>query len=499
MVKINETTQKTERPVKVLQFGEGNFLRAFVDWQIDIANEKTDFNGNIVIAQPLAKGLSGMINDQNGVYTTVLRGIQNGEMVKEYRKITSVDKCINVYEDYSQYIEYAECESLRFIFSNTTEAGISYAEGCSLTDQPPVSFPAKVTQFLYKRFTAFSGALDKGIVFIPCELIEANGANLKKLILRYAEEWNLEESFVSWVNEACIFCNSLVDRIVTGYPRATADEMCEELGYKDNLLDTAELFHLFVIECDKKNIESLKKELPLEQAGLNVIWTDDMSFYRTRKVRILNGAHTLFVPTTFLFGLNSVDESLKDETIYSFIKKGLFEEIIPSLDGDKEALKDYAAAVLERFANPYLAHQLLAISLNSVSKFKVRDLPSVLAYYDKFNAVPKTLAYSLAGLITFYKGSGVANREMTGSRNGEAYPIKDDEKVLSSFETLYKENDCTTESGREAIVSSVLQRADWWGLDLTTLEGFKDAVLSSYNSIAEEGVASSLKSFIAEN
>jgi tagaturonate reductase len=494
MVKINEISTKTERPVKILQFGEGNFLRAFIDWQVDIANEKTDFNGSVVIAQPLAKGMADFINDQNGIYTTVLRGIENGKMIKDYRKITSVKSCINIYEDYSSYIKYAECDTLRFIVSNTTEAGITYAEGCSIDDEPPVSFPAKVTQFLYKRYVEFNGAKDKGIVFIPCELIEANGDNLKRIINQYAIEWNLGEEFISWINESCTFTNTLVDRIVTGYPRKTADELCEELGYKDNLLDTAERFHLFVIESDG-DLEALKKELPLEEAGCNVIWTHDQSFYRTRKVRILNGAHTLFVPTAFLYGLSSVSESLENETVYTFLKKGLFEEIIPSLDGDKEALKEYAAAVLERFANPYLEHQLLSISLNSVSKFKVRDLTSVLAYYEKFNKAPMTLAYSLAALMTFYKGSGVANREMSGIRNGESYPIRDDESVLKAFEALYSENDYSSKEGRESIVSSVLKRTDWWGLDLTTLEGFSDAVLASYNSIAEDGIVNSLKAY----
>lgn len=494
MIKINEISKKAERPVKILQFGEGNFLRAFIDWQVDIANEKTDFNGSVVIAQPLVQGMADFINDQNGIYTTVLRGIENGKMIKEYRKITSVKTCINVYKDFYSYIQYAKCDTLRFIVSNTTEAGISYEEGCSLTDEPPVSFPAKITQFLYKRFIAFNGAVDKGIIFIPCELIEANGANLKRIVLQYASEWNLSKEFIAWINGSCNFTNTLVDRIVTGYPRKTADELCEELGYKDNLLDTAERFHLFVIESDG-DLEALKKELPLEQAGCNVIWTHDQSFYRTRKVRILNGAHTLFVPTAFLYGLTSVSESLENETVYTFLKKGLFEEIIPSLDGDKQALEDYAAAVLERFANPYLEHQLLSISLNSVSKFKVRDLTSVLAYYKKFNKAPKTLAYGLAALITFYNGKGVANREMTGYRNGVAYPIKDDELVLKAFETLYSKNNYNDTNGREAIVTSVLERTDWWGLDLSTLEGFKEAVLSSYNSIVEEGIVRSLKAY----
>lgn len=493
MTKINDTVKSVDRAEKVLQFGEGNFLRAFVDWQIDIANEKTDFNSNVVIAQPLASGLSKMINDQNGKYTTILRGVKNDKIVKEFRKITSVSRCINIYENFNDYIKLAESEDLRFIISNTTEAGISYAPNCTLNDTPPISFPAKITQLLYKRYLSFNKK-GHGIIFIPCELIEKNGDNLKKIIVQYAKEWALEKDFLSWIDNECIFCNSLVDRIVTGYPREEANEICNELGYEDNLLDTAELFHLWVIET-QGNIEELKKEFPLAQAGLNVIWTDDMSFYRTRKVRILNGVHTLSVLASHLYGVETVDEALNNPTLFKFINKGLFEEIIPSMDGDKDMLTDYAKDVLDRFKNPYLRHKVLSISLNSTSKFKTRDLPSVLGYYDKYNKIPSTLAFSLASLIKFYEGSGIENRSMKANYNDKSYLINDDESVLHFFEDLYKNNDKNSAEGRAKIVNSVLSNSTWWGSDLTKLTGFENEVYKHFSSIVSNGINKALTDY----
>ncbi len=308
MKSITEACKPVQRPEKILQFGEGNFLRAFVDWMVDIGNEKTDFNGNVVMVQPLENGMAGMINDQNGLYTTVLRGVQNGQTVSELRTINSVSRCIQAYAEYDTYMDLSKSEDLEFVVSNTTEAGISYNPADKLEDKPQASFPGKVTAFLYNRFKHFNGAKGKGLVFIPCELIDKNGDKLKEIVLQYASEWKLEGAFIDWINEECDFCNSLVDRIVPGYPRDEADALCTELGYKDNLLCAAEIFHLWVIETKKDH----SKKLPLADAGLNVIWTDDMSFYRTRKVRILNGAHTMTVPAAFQYGLDTVEDCIKE-------------------------------------------------------------------------------------------------------------------------------------------------------------------------------------------
>lgn len=491
MKNITEVVKTNDRPVKILQFGEGNFLRAFVDWIVDLLNEKGDFNGNVMMVQPLANGMGGMINDQNGLYTTCLRGVQNGKPVEEFRQITSVKGCINPYADYDAFIAQAENPDLRFIISNTTEAGIAYHEGDKLEDRPQVSYPGKVCAFLYRRYKAFGGDASKGIIAIPCELIDKNGDNLKRIVLQYAKEWKLEEAFINWLNEACDFCNSLVDRIVPGYPRAEADAICEKLGYKDNLIDTAEIFLLWVIECHKGFHDD---ELPTAKAGVNVIWTDDMSFYRTRKVRILNGTHTMMVLAAHQAGLNTVEECIKSDLIYPFMKKGLFEEIIPSMDGDKEQLESYAADVLERFANPYIIHQLLSISLNSVSKFKTRDLPSLLGYIQKTGKLPRHLCFSLAALISFYNGKMSEDGTfLTGDRNGEAYQIKDNPEYLKLFAELYAKNYACLHCKAEEISSTILSQEAWWGQDLTKIAGLKDAVKENLHSIWTDGMKKAIE------
>ena len=491
MKSIKETVSKPQRPVKVLQFGEGNFLRAFVDWIIDLLNEKGDFNGSVMMVQPLAKGMGEMINDQDGLYTTVLRGVRNGKPVEEFRKITSVEGCINPYSDYDKFIAQAENPDLRFIISNTTEAGIAYHEGDKLEDKPQVSYPGKVCAFLYKRYQHFNGSADKGIIVIPCELIDKNGDNLKAIIKRYAGEWGLEEGFITWLDTACDFCNSLVDRIVPGYPRAEADAICERLGYKDNLLDSAEIFLLWVIECHGKTHED---ELPTAKAGVNVIWTDDMSFYRTRKVRILNGAHTMSVLAAYQTGLNTVEECIKSPLVFPMMKRGLFEEIIPSMDGDKKQLEEYAGDVLERFANPYIVHLLLSISLNSVSKFKTRDLPSHLGYVKKEGKLPVVLPFSLAALISFYEGTEYEGTALVGNRNGEKYLINDSPEVLEKFASLYKASYKDNKEKAEKIAKAVLSETSWWGEDLTAVAGLEAVVAKHLENIWTNGMTKAIES-----
>ncbi len=493
MQSITDVHQTVQRKEKVLQFGEGNFLRAFVDWMIDILNEKTDFNGNVVLVQPLDRGLSDMINAQKGLYTTVLRGVQNKKTVEEYRTINSVSRCLNPYkaDDYQEYIKLASSEDLRFIVSNTTEAGISYHSGDKLTDQIQVSFPAKVCAFLYKRYQAFNGALDKGLIVIPCELIDKNGDNLKRIVKQYAQEWNLEAGFMTWLDEACDFCNSLVDRIVPGYPRAEAESICTKLGYQDNLLDSAEIFHLWVIECHKNFHED---ELPFNKAGLNVVWTDDMSFYRTRKVRILNGAHTMSVLAAYQAGHETVQDCIADKALlYPFMYKGIFEEIIPSMEGSKEELEAYAADVLERFENPYNPHQLLSISLNSVSKFKTRNLPSLLGYVAKNSKLPKLLVFSLSALISFYEGTEYEGSALKGRRGDETYLIQDSPEILEVFASLYAEGG-SPKVKAQRLAKAVLSNTSWWAQDLTKVAGLEQAVAANLEAIWTVGMKEALAS-----
>ena len=444
-----------------------------------------------MMVQPLANGMGDMINAQKGLYTTCLRGIQNGKPVEEFRQITSVAGCINPYSDYDAFASQAENPDLRFVISNTTEAGIAYHAGDRLEDRPQVSFPGKLCAFLYRRYKAFGGDASKGLVMIPCELIDKNGDNLRRIVLQYADEWKLEKGFVDWVENACDFCNSLVDRIVPGYPRAEADAICQKLGYKDNLIDTAEIFHLWVIECHRRSYED---ELPTAKAGLNVVWTDDMTFYRTRKVRILNGTHTMMSLASYLCGIDTVEDSVKSPVVGPFMRDGLFNEIIPSMDGDVEELKKYASDVLERFANPYIEHLLLSISLNSVSKFKTRDLPSVLGYVQKTGRLPQHLALSIAALIAFYRGTEFEGDALVGDRNGGKYLIKDSREYLETFASIYgaqhKCNGCLS----KALCDGILTKEDWWGMDLTTIPGLKDAVEGYLVKIFDEGMEAAIRS-----
>lgn len=494
MKSITEVVKKIERPVKVLQFGEGNFLRAFVDWIIDKLNEKGGFNGSVVMVQPLAVGMGKMINEQNGLYTTVLRGVQNGKEVEEMRQITSVKECINPFTDYEKYMSLAKNPDLRFVISNTTEAGISYHAGDKLDDKPQVSFPGKVTAFLYERYKAFNGDKTKGLIFIPCELIDKNGDNLRRIVLEYAKEWSLPKEFISWVEEDCDFLNSLVDRIVPGYPRSEADKLCDRLGYQDNLLDAAEIFLLWVIEYHKKSYED---ELPTGKADCNVIWCRDMSFYRTRKVRILNGAHTMTVLAAYQKGLNTVEECTKDPLIRKMMEKGVFDEIIPSMDGNKEELIEYAKDVLERFENPYIIHLLLSISLNSVSKFKTRDLPSILSYYSKKGELPKVLVFSLAALISFYDGKKDDSvGGLIGKRGDETYVIKDSPDVLDKFASLYSQSYNCNGCKSKALASEILKEESWWGTDLTKVPNLENLVASYLKSIFNSGMKEAIKSLL---
>ncbi|WP_077836870.1 tagaturonate reductase, partial [Clostridium beijerinckii] len=449
-MKLNKKLYKEFKtyPEKVLQFGEGNFLRAFVDWQIDKMNDEADFNGSVVVVQPLENGLVDMLNDQDCLYTLYLQGVQNGQASKTHKVINSISRGINPYRDYNEYLKVAENPDLRFIVSNTTEAGIAFDENDTLNGGCQKSYPGKLTAFLYHRFNAFNGDDSKGFIIIPCELIDRNGEKLKEIVLKYAEVWNLGQDFIDWINNANTFCCSLVDRIVPGYPRDTIDEVREELGYDDNLVDVGEIFHLWVIEGP----QSIKDELPIEKAGLNVKVVDDMTPYRTRKVRILNGPHTAMVPVAYLYGLETVGESVDHEVIGKYVHDVIYDEIIETLDLPHEELVEFADAIIERFQNPYVKHYLMSIALNSLSKYKTRDLPSLTEYLKRKGALPKKLVFSLASLIEFYKGK----------RGEEDIQLADDEDILELFKELWGKHDGTKE-GLNKIVTSVLAYEKNWG------------------------------------
>ncbi|MCI8980438.1 MAG: tagaturonate reductase [Clostridia bacterium] len=427
-LKRNEKCCLTER---VMQFGEGNFLRGFVDWMIDRLNKENGGDYGVVLVQPLDKGLVDMINEQDGLYSLYLRGLQKGERIEETRVVECVTRGINPFSDTEEFFACAKNPDLRFIVSNTTEAGIEYKENQNPKDFAELTFPGRLTLFMKKRFD--EGL--KGFILLPCELIDKNGDCLKECVLKYSNDWGFGSEFEKWINEENHFTNTLVDRIVTGYPRDTAAEMEKEFGYLDNVIDTAEIFHLWVIEGDKKYAE----EIPFHKIGLNVLWTDDVTPYKKRKVRILNGAHTMMVLAAHLAGLETVKEAMDDELVYSFMKQGIFEEIIPTLDLPEEELTQFANDVIERFKNPFIKHYLLSIALNSVSKYKVRVLPSVLQYIKDKKSEPKRLVFSLAALIDFYR---------TDAAN-------DDADIMKYMKT--------------ATAEDVLSKTEYWGENLSFL------------------------------
>lgn len=433
----------------VLQFGEGGFLRGFVDYFFHKLNEKGLYDGKIVVVQPIEKGLIDVLNEQNGVYNLFLRGIENGEVINEHTEIHSISRAINPYVDYKAYLELAHNPDLRVIISNTTEAGIEYLGTEKLTDAPPKSYPAKLTAFLYERFKAGLN----GFILLPCELIDNNADNLKECILKYADLWELGDDFVNWLNNDNHFCNTLVDRICTGYPADEVEELTKVIGYEDRLIDTAEIFHLWVIQGNFEN------ELPFNKAGFNIVWTDDVKPYKKRKVRILNGGHTSMVLAARLYGLETVGECLRDETVSAFLNQCIFNEIIPTLGSTDEDIA-FGKAVLERFSNPFIKHKLLAIALNSVSKFKVRVLPSLLTYREMNGINPKALTFSLAALIAFYK---------TNESN-------DLPEVMEYM--------------RNASVDEILAKVEYWDTDLSFLA---DDVNEYYNTIQTKGMKEAFK------
>ena len=380
--------KKTVRPERVIQFGEGGFLRGFVDWMLQKVNESSEFNGSVVVVQPIEQGMCDLLSAQNCVYTHVIRGVEGVDTTV----VDVISRCVKPYEDFNSYLALAENPDFRFVVSNTTESGIVFSAEDKITDAPPKTFPAKVTLLLKRRFELGLG----GFIFLPCELIDRNGDNLKKCILKYADLWELGDAFKNWVESENVFTNTLVDRINTGYPRG--EDL--GLGYEDNMLNTSEFFHLWVIETDY----DLESEIPFASAGLNVIVTKDkLEMYRTRKVRILNGAHTSLVPYAMLEGFDTVKSCIDDERMCAHLRRCVFDEIIPTLDLPRDELLAYANSVVERFGNPYIKHYLSAISLNSVSKFKVRVLPSILEYIKRYDKMPETLIFAFAKLIEFYK------------------------------------------------------------------------------------------------
>lgn len=465
-MKINEVvTNIKERPIKVVQFGEGNFLRAFADYMIDVANEKGVFDGSVAIVKCIKFGDLNRFKKQNNLYTAVLRGKHEGEVVNSSRVITSVSAAIDCYEEFDGYMALARLDSLRFVISNTTEAGIVLNENDTM-DGIPETYPAKLTKFLYERFKVFEGNMDKGLIILPVELIDDNGKQLKKCVLALAKVWNLPDEFTYWLENACVFCSTLVDRIVTGYPFDEAQELCKDFGYEDELIDVAEPFGLWVIESEK----DISAEFPLDKAGLPVVFTDNQKPYKERKVRILNGAHTSSVLLGWLMGLPIVRECMEDKTLRAFMEKAVNEEIKPFVRLPEDEVTAFANSVFERFENPFIRHKVLDISLNSVSKWKARVFPSFKDYYNKNGEIPKALTMSFAALLAFYSSAVYEDSVLKAVRNdGTEYIVKDGEAELKFF----AENSNLEIS---EFVNNTVKNTAFWGEDMSLYKGFAETV-----------------------
>jgi len=476
MKKLNRINTGLEKlqPIKVVQFGEGNFLRAFVDYAFHKLNKEVDFNAGIAIVQPLKDGMVNLINEQEGLYTLFMNGIKKGEKIQDIELITNIVKTINPYTEFANYLALAKEEELQFIVSNTTEAGIEFIESDTPDMQPPVSFPAKLTVLLYERFKHFNGDASKGVTIIPCELIDYNSETLKKYILQYCDTWKLEDAFKTWVSDACTYHSTLVDRIVPGYPRAEIEEYNNKLDYQDNLIVAAEPFFLWAIEGG----DDLKAKLPFHKTNLNVKIVDDIRPFKMIKVRILNGAHTAMVPFSLLYGNKLVMETVDGDFTGKFVNS-VIGEISETLDMDKNEITAYSEEVMDRFKNPFIKHALADIALNSVSKFKVRVLPSLLGYYKANKKLPVNLTFSLASLIRFYKGTW----------NGQSLPVKDGEDIVSFFDGLWKSDDY------EKIARLTLQNKSFWDEDLTEIPGLTKAITIALEEIDSNGVEAGFAKF----
>lgn len=476
-------------PERVLQFGEGNFLRAFADYWFDMANEKAGWNGKCVLVQPIAQGLTQLINRQEGLYTLYLRGRQNGEKVDAKRVISSVSRCLNPYEkqDYDAMMDVAAGEALEYIVSNTTEAGIVYAPSCRLEDCPPASFPAKLTQVLLHRWRAGR----PGAVVLSCELIDNNGKELLRCVNQYIKQWGLEEGFARWVNGDCTFCSTLVDRIVPGRIRdaAEAARLEDENGYRDALIDVGEVFGVWNIEGP----EWLAEKLPFRAAGLNCPVVPDVTPYKKRKVRILNGAHTGFVLGAYLAGYDIVRDCMQDDVILGFMNRMLHEEVIPTLPLDRQDLEAFAAAVQDRFNNPFINHELMSITLNSTSKWRARNMPSLLEYAQTAGKLPPCLAMSFAAYIAFYSSDIQALTEqglVCRRPKGNEYTVSDDRWVLEFYYSRRGVSD-------ETLVHDVMTNEKMWGQDLTLVPGFEQAAAENLRRIRTEGARAAFAACLA--
>lgn len=476
-----QTAQKVQRPERVIQFGEGNFLRAFVDWIISNMNEKTDFNASVVVVQPIKNGMVDVLNSQDGLYHVNLQGLDKGEVVNSFRMIDVISRALNPYTDFEAFMALAEQPDIRFVISNTTEAGIAFDPECKLDDRPAAAYPAKLTQLLYRRFCHFGGDMQKGLIIFPCELIFLNGHKLKEVIGQYIELWQLGDAFKAWFENACAVYATLVDRIVPGFPRKDINHIKEQLQYDDNLVVQGEAFHLWVIEAP----ESVAQEFPADKAGLNVLFVPSEAPYHARKVTLLNGPHTVLAPVAWLSGIDIVRDACKHPVVGRFVHRVMYDELMPTLDLPEDELRRFADDVLERFTNPFVDHQVTSIMLNAFSKYATRDLPGLKIYLERFGRLPEGLVLGLAAIITYYRG---------GTRpDGAPIQPNDAPEVMVLLERLWQRPTL-----RE-VAEGVLAADNIWGEDLNRIPGLTDKLEEYLSLIDKEGMLAAVSRYVGND
>lgn len=464
---------RNQYPVKILQFGTGNFLRGFADWMVQEMNQKVGLHAGVCVVQSISN--SNTLENQGGVFTVIVKGIRKEEFVSQQFKVDVIQRVVNPNQNFEAFLNEATNPDLQFIISNTTEAGIKFSSQDYAIETVASTFPGKLTQLLFKRF---QHKLDNTMLILPTELIPQNGAELKSCVLQYVELWSLPVEFNTWLNAHVTFCSTLVDRIVSGFPKKPKETVFAELGYIDELVVEAEWFHLWVIEGPRW----IEEVLPFKKAGLNVIYTHDLRPYQLRKVRILNGAHTCMACVGYLAGLNTVREAIEHPIVGRYIKRMIYDDIMPQIPGDLLELEQYAEEVINRFRNPAIDHQLISISLNSFSKFNARVLPSLLAQLDKSGVVSPRFAYAFASLIFFYRGL----------KGGKEIPLKDSDEVLTFMRKVWEEGSYS-KSGMEEICRKVLAQQPWWGKDLTTIPHLAEMTAGYLYEIDQHGILDSLK------
>lgn len=482
------TAPKSCAPERIIQFGEGNFLRCFVDWIIWNMDRRTDFNASVVVVQPIEKGMVDWLNGQDCLYHVNLQGKLNGEVVNSLDRIDVISRALNPYSQNQAFMALADQPEIRFVISNTTEAGIAFDPACKFDDKPASSYPGKLTQLLFRRYKTFGGDPTKGLILMPCELIFLNGHHLKECIYQYIELWKDDfgcdyDGFKAWFTNYCYVCATLVDRIVPGFPRKEIKQIQEKVCYEDNLVVQGEAFHLWVIEKpENMSIEALKAEFPAEKAGLHVLIAESEKPYHERKVTLLNGPHTVLSPVAYLSGVNIVRDACQHPVIGKYIHKVMYDELMQTLNLPMDELQQFAGDVLERFVNPFVDHQVTSIMLNSFPKYETRDLPGLKTYLQRKGELPKGLVLGLAAIITYYKG---------GVREDGAEIVPNDApEIMQMLKDLWATGDL------RKIAEGVLAAESIWHEDLNAIPGLTDMVADFLAQIQSQGMLKTVEGII---